>query len=59
MEALRMIEAPSLTTGSAFWTVKMVPLTLTSKLWSYTSSLSCSRAANAAVPALANGTSRP
>ena len=54
-----MIEAPSLTTGSAFWTVKMVPLTLTSKLWSYTSSLSCSRAANAAVPALANGTSRP
>ena len=34
MEALRMTEAPSTRSGSAFWTVKRTPFTLTSKVLS-------------------------
>ena len=31
---VRMMEAPSFRSGSAFWTVKSSPLTFVSKIWS-------------------------
>src|SRR5262245_38327402 len=53
MEAFRMIEAPSGSSGSAFCTVNRRPFTLTSKSASYSSSVIVPRGAYRATPALA------
>lgn len=59
VEALRITEAPSLSSGSAFCTVKSVPRTLTPKISSNRSSVISSSGTSEAVAALAKTTSSP
>ena len=52
-----MIDPPSRNSGSAFWTVKSSPRTLTSKILSKCSSVISPSVPYSPVPALANTTS--
>lgn len=54
-----MTEAPSLSTGRAFWTVNSVPRTLTPMWMSKCSSVMSSSGTNSAMEAFANSTSSP
>src|SRR5438552_14943119 len=54
MDAFRMMEAPSGSSGSAFCTVNRSPFTLMSKIESYSSSVSEPSGAYFATPAFAN-----
>jgi hypothetical protein len=58
IEAFRMIDPPSVKSGSAFCTVKSNPLTLMLKILSKCSSVIDPSGMNAETPALANRTSR-
>ena len=58
VEPLMMMEAPSRSSGRAFWTVNSTPLTLVLNVSSKCFSVMVPRAANSAVPALAKTMSR-
>src|SRR5205085_1360067 len=57
MDVLRMIEALSFKSGSAFWIVKYAPLKLMSMMPSNSSSVTASTGANLPTPALTKSTS--